>query len=127
MATALSIITIIGPIILALLHMWQQSQPARTQEEKDNATMQGRNDIAIGNAAAVTERIDRVLTVQADTAPGSPTGEHDTGDLLQQFAREEGVEILPDRAGSAGEAPGESGSVQGEVAVKIPQMGKYPN
>jgi len=123
LASIVPIVTILGSIFLALFHAWQTAAPARAQEDHDEKVQQGRTDITAGNAAAVTERIDRVLTVQADTAAGSdarsagdPPGEGDSGTLARMAA-----------LGLIGsEAPGSGGTGAGEAAVIAESEKQFP-
>jgi hypothetical protein len=110
-----SAITIVGSIILALLHMWQQGQPARTQEDRDEEIQKGRADIADSNAAAVSVRIDSVQPVQStagtSSAPGvgdDPAREGDDRTLARMAA----LGLL------GSEAPGTGGKVPAEVAIE---------
>lgn len=72
MATFVTIINILGPVLILLLKVWQDGQAGRDQEARNAEIQQGRTDIANGNATAVGERIDSVLTVQAGTPAGDP-------------------------------------------------------
>lgn len=102
-----------GPIITGLLSIvalifkwWLDSAPKRDQEAADEATQQGRADIADGNSDAVNDRIDRLLSGQSDTE-----GQHGTEDLSGRIADLTGASILPG-TGNNGANTGASGSVQ---------------
>lgn len=90
-------------IILLVLKQWQANQPKRVKEAADEATQQGRADIANGNADAVSGRIDRLLSGQGDTA-GQPGGEVTT-------ERISAVLGLADSGRGSGADSGKSGSV----------------
>ena len=90
-------LTVIGYIVLFIIKGWVAGAPQRQQEARDEQIAQGRRDLADGSTDAIGVRIDTA-------AAGSTVGQHDTGDLLQQFGREEGVVILPDRTGGDGQA-----------------------
>jgi hypothetical protein len=105
--SVLSAITIIGSILLVFLQAWQGGAPKRKEEEREAEIQAGRQAIAGGDVGAVNQRLDRVLTVQETGASGGAAGEHDPSGLLLQFAREEGVEVLPDRTGGASQTSGE--------------------
>ena len=65
----------IGTILTALLPLvqyWLANAPDRKQKEREDAIQQGRKDIASGNAAVVTERIDKLLT-DASRPTGQPS------------------------------------------------------
>ncbi len=66
MATFTAVLTILGPVILALLKAWRDGQPARTQENIDAASQQLKTD-CMGNADAVERHLDGVLADQAGT------------------------------------------------------------
>ena len=78
------ILTIIGSIILILLKTWQDGSPDRSEEKRDAEIQQGRTDIASGDVAAVSIRIDSVQPVQGaagtSSAPGVGTGPDGEGD-----------------------------------------------
>lgn len=93
-------------IILLVLKQWQANQPKRDREAADEATQQGRADIANGDDAAVNDRIDRLLSGQSDTE-----GQHGTEDLSGRIADLTGASILPG-TGNNGADSGTSGSVQ---------------
>ena len=61
-------ITAFLTLLLWVLRQWSAAKPQRDQEAADEATQQGRSDIAAGNADAVNDRIDRLLSGQGDTA-----------------------------------------------------------
>jgi sortase (surface protein transpeptidase) len=104
----LSVITIIGSIVLILLKSWQDGIPARAQEERNEEIQKGRADIANGNAAAVSVRIDSVQPVQSSAGAGSAAGVGDDqageGDA-RTLARMAALGLL------GGEAAGESGKL----------------
>jgi hypothetical protein len=113
----MSVITIVGSIVLALLHMWQQGQPVRAQEDRNEEIQKGRTDIANGNAAAVSVRIDSVQPVQVPASSGSaagvgddPAGEGDARTLARLAALGLGA---GEAAGSSGTVPGEKPAVTG--------------
>ncbi|MGE0919427.1 hypothetical protein [Trichlorobacter lovleyi] len=92
-------------LLLWVLKQWQSNQPKRDKEAADETTQQGRADIADGNADAVNDRIDRLLTGSGDTA-GQPGGEVTT-------ERISAVLGLADSGRSSGENFGKSGSLPG--------------
>jgi hypothetical protein len=47
-------------LLLPLLQWWISRSPGRAKEDRTDAIQQGRQDIADGNADAVSARIDRV-------------------------------------------------------------------
>ncbi len=69
-----SVIVIIGSVLLALLKFWQENAPARKVEAINEANQAGRTALVSGDAAAVTERIDRVLDDQARSSGGNAGG-----------------------------------------------------
>jgi hypothetical protein len=79
MATALSILAYLAPFLLEAFKAWQDGKPARTVEDRNEEIQKGRADIASGNAAAVSVRIDRVPTIQTG-APGNTPGVGDGPD-----------------------------------------------
>lgn len=93
-------------LLLWVLKQWQSNQPKRDQEAADDATQQGRADIADGNADAVNDRIDRLLSGQGDTA-GQPNGE-------VTAERISAVLGLADPGRGSGADSGKSGSVPGK-------------
>ncbi len=74
-----------GPIITGalsiiglLLKAWFDGAPKRKTEAADAAIQQGRKDIVDGNVDAVSERLDRLLSVDqlpGDSAAGKPDSE----------------------------------------------------
>jgi hypothetical protein len=68
-----AIVSILG-IVLWGLKQWQTNQPKRDQENRQDEIQQGRTDIANGDAAAVSDRIDSLLTRHGDTT-GQPSSE----------------------------------------------------
>ena len=58
----------IAGLLLFALKQWLAAAPKRNQEAADDATQQGRADIADGDAAAVSDRVDRLLSRQSDPA-----------------------------------------------------------
>lgn len=90
-------------IILLMLKQWQSNQPKRDQEAADETTQQGRTEIADGNADAVNDRIDRLLTGSGDTAGQS--GSEITAERISALAG------LADSGRSSGADSGKSGSV----------------
>ncbi len=90
-------------IILLVLKQWQANQPKRVKEAADEATQQGRADIANGNADAVSGRIDRLLSGQGDTAGQS--GSEITAERIRTVAG------LADTGRGPGADSGTSGSL----------------
>lgn len=102
-------ITAIVTLLLAVAKWYAANQPKRDQEQQNEATQQGRLDIANGDVAAVNGRIDRVLSVPEQTGSAdSASGQHDSGDLLRRTQSVTGANILPDRTGSTSTTVGES-------------------
>jgi hypothetical protein len=71
-------------IVLWGLKQWQSNQPKRDQENAQDEIQQGRKDIANGDAAAVSDRIDSLLTRQGDPTgqPGSEVTAERIGSVL---------------------------------------------
>lgn len=61
-------VTAIITLVIALMKWWQSRQPERDQENQDATIQQGRKDIAEGNSAAVSDRIDRLLPESSNTS-----------------------------------------------------------
>ena len=70
----LPIVSAVLSLIGYMLKIWEDGAPQRAQEATNAANQQGRTDIASGNDAAVSERIDSVLAVPATTGAGDPPG-----------------------------------------------------
>lgn len=94
------IITIIGSILLVLIKAWQDGAPARDKETRDEEIQKGRRDIADGNVAAVSVRIDEATRGVAGVGAGASEG--GDSDTLRRLAA---LGVIP------GEAPGESGGM----------------
>ncbi|MDA8114994.1 MAG: hypothetical protein M0Z43_09760 [Acidithiobacillus sp.] len=77
-AAAAGLFTIIG----LLLKAWMANSPERTQEARNAAIQQGRTDIANGNVAAVSQRIDSV----PPAAPGDTPRLGDDTDTARRLA-----------------------------------------
>ena len=93
-----SCITIICSIAMALLHIWQDGQPARTQEAAYEETQRGRQDIkaaAGGDPAALLAIDQRIDGLSAPAGAGSAVGQHNAGDLLRELQDCTGASILP--------------------------------
>jgi len=56
-------------IIAGALKWWQNGKPARNQEKRNAEIQKGRTDIANGNAAAVSARLDSLLAPGPGSAP----------------------------------------------------------
>jgi hypothetical protein len=68
-----AIASVLG-IILLVLKQWQAGKPKRSQEQRDEATQNGRDDIGNNDAVAIDDRIDRLLIATGNPA-GQPGGE----------------------------------------------------
>ena len=55
-------------LLLYILKRYDTGQPKRDQEARHDQIQQGRKDIADGDAAAVSDRVDRLLSRQSDPA-----------------------------------------------------------
>jgi len=64
MNSILAAVTIIGSVLLALLKAWEDGAPRRKEDAREAEIQDGRAAIAGGDVGAVSQRIDRVLTVQ---------------------------------------------------------------
>lgn len=62
-AAVTALLTIVGLLVKA----WLAKAPERKEEANNNAIQKGRTDIANGNVAAVSERIDSVPTQSSNT------------------------------------------------------------
>lgn len=98
-------LTAVLSILAVLLKAWQKGQPARQQEKTDEANQQGRQDLQNGNRDAVAERIDRVLSVQANAPGGGDAGSSSATDEERDACTRR---RLVDLGISVGEDPGES-------------------
>jgi len=56
-------------LLLYILKRYDTGQPKRDQEARHDQIQQGRKDIAAGDVAAVSDRIDRLFT-ESDHPPG---------------------------------------------------------
>jgi hypothetical protein len=109
MATIGPLLTVLCSVFLVLFKTWQDGQPARTQEDKNEATQQGRTDInaaAHGDPAAVLAIDQRVDGLSPPAASGDPVRERSMADLLGGLHECTGASILL-RTGGSGEAAGE--------------------
>lgn len=73
-----AVVSALAGLLLYLLKRYDERKPDRDNEARNDHIQQGRKDIADGNAAAVSERIDRLLT---DRPPGQPSSPVTTGRL----------------------------------------------
>lgn len=94
-------VTAIITLAIAIMKWWQSRQPQRDQENQDDAIQQGRKDIAEGNSAAVSNRIDKLL----------PESNHTSGQSSSKITAERisSVVGLVDSGRSSGADTGKSG------------------
>lgn len=95
-----AVVSAVFGLLLYVLKRYDAGQPQRDREAADDANQQGRKDIADGNAAAVSGRIDRLLS-QPDSATGKPSSEVTAGRLSAILG-------VADRQRSTGEDSGTS-------------------
>jgi hypothetical protein len=113
----IAVITAALSIISLLVEAWFAATPQRQKESRDEATQRGRDDIASGNAAAVSVRIDGLLADQAGTSGNPPgigngqAGESDASTLARLAALGCGT----------GEVTGESGAMQAIIPPGVAQ------
>jgi hypothetical protein len=86
MVTVWSAVAAIAAIVLWGLKQWQASKPQRNQEDRDAEIQKGRADIANGDAAAVSVRIDSVPASGTDTTSDS-AGVSDDADTARRLAK----------------------------------------
>ncbi len=95
-----SVVVIIGSVLLALLKFWQENAPARKAEAINESKQAGRTSLVSGDAAAVTERIDRLLADQArssvcDAGVKSGTDQEGESGIVRRLA-DFGVRVSSD-------------------------------
>jgi hypothetical protein len=75
-----AVITAVAGLLLYILKQYAAAKPVRDKERADDATQQGRADIADGDAAAVNDRIDQLLS-RPDRVAGQSSGPVTAGRL----------------------------------------------
>jgi hypothetical protein len=78
-----AVISALAGLLLYVLKRYDAGKPQRDIEARHDEIQQGRKDIADGNVAAVNERVDRLLSGDADER--KPSGEVTAGRLSAVF------------------------------------------
>lgn len=99
-----AVVSAVFGLLLYVLKRYDAKQPQRDQEANNERLQQGRRDIADGNAAAVSDRIDRLLT-QSNHSTGQPSREV-TAERIRTVFR------MVDSGRSTGKDSGESGELR---------------
>ena len=86
MTWAAALPAILG-LVLALLQLWSAKAPQRIAKGEEDAKQQGRQDIANGNADAVSTRIDGLCSQASGNSPGLSDDE----DTKRRLAKITGV------------------------------------
>lgn len=88
-----AVIAAVAGLLLYILKQYAAGKPERDQENTDDATQQGRADIANGDHAAVDARIDQLLSRPDRVAgqPGRPVTAGRLGAILRVAAGKRGT------------------------------------
>lgn len=88
-----AVIAAVAGLLLYILKQYAAGKPERDKERSDDATQHGRADIDAGDAAAVNNRIDRLLTESDHPAgqPGRPVTAGRLSAILRVATRQRGT------------------------------------